>query len=129
MIKDIDFSGLEIVSAVKNITDMYDEKGVICTITFLKEEDSISHLTGIEELVAKLDLEENKKYIKLSYSYTMVEKEIDTDRPVKVIFTGINKPYKKISRCTEDSTELLQDIKFIDEVFERSPNELKRTYL
>ncbi|QCW18869.1 hypothetical protein SEPL_239 [Salmonella phage SE_PL] len=129
MIKDIDFSGLEIVSAVKNITDMYDEKGVICTITFLKEEDSISHLTGIEELVAKLDLEENKKYIKLSYSYTMVEKEIDTDRPVKVIFTGINKPYKKISRCTEDSTELMQDIKFIDEVFERSPNELKRTYL
>lgn len=129
MIKDIDFSGLEIVSAVKNITDMYDEKGVICTITFLKEEDSISHLTGIEELVAKLDLEENKKYIKLSYSYTMVEKEIDTDRPVKVIFTGINKPYKKISRCTKDSTELMQDIKFIDEVFERSPNELKRTYL
>lgn len=129
MIKDIDFSGLEIVSAVKNITDMYDEKGVICTITFLKEEDSIAHLTGIEELVAKLDLEENKKYIKLSYSYTTVDNMIDTDRPVKVIFTGINKPYKKISRCTEDSTELLQDIKFIDEVFERSPTELKRTYL
>lgn len=129
MIKDIDFSGLEIVSAVKNITDMFDEKGVICTITFLKEEDSISHLSGIEEMVAKLSLEEKKKYIKLSYSYLMLDNEIVTDAPIKVIFTGINKPYKKTSRCTDDSTELLEDIKFIDSVFDRSPVELKRTYL
>lgn len=129
MIKDIDFSGLEFVSAVKNITDMYDEKSVMCTITFLKDEDSIADKTGIEELVARLALEENKKYIKLSYAFTMVENEIDTDRPVKVLFSGINKPYRKTSRCTEDSTELLEDIKFIDMMFERSPTELKRTYL
>lgn len=129
MIKDIDFSGLEIVSAVKNITDAYDYKGVMCTITFLKEEDSIANLTGIEELVARLALEENKKYLKLSYSFTTVDNDIDTDRPVKVIFSGINKPYRKTSRCTEDSTELLEDIKFIDMMFDRSPTELKRTYL
>lgn len=129
MIKDIDFSGLEIVSAVKNITDAYDYKGVMCTITFLKEEDSISNLTGIEELVARLALEENKKYLKLSYSFTTVDDSIDTDLPVKVIFSGINKPYRKTSRCTEDSTELLEDIKFIDMMFDRSPTELKRTYL
>lgn len=129
MIKDIDFSGLEFVSSVKNITDMYDEKGVMCTITFLREEDSIADKTGIEELVARLALEENKKYIKLSYVYTSINGEVDTDRPVKVIFTGINKPYKRISRCTEDSTELLEDIKFIDMMFDRSPTELKRTYL
>lgn len=129
MIKDIDFSGLEIVSAVKNITDAYDYKGVMCTITFLKEEDSISNLTGIEELVARLALEENKKYLKLSYSFTTVDDIIDTDRPVKVIFSGINKPYRKTSRCTENSTELLEDIKFIDMMFDRSPTELKRTYL
>lgn len=129
MIKDIDFSGLEIVSAVKNITDAYDYKGVMCTITFLKEEDSIANLTGIEELVARLALEENKKYLKLSYSFTSVDNDIDTDRPVKVIFSGINKPYRKTSRCTEDSAELLEDIKFIDMMFDRSPTELKRTYL
>lgn len=129
MISDIDFSGLEIVSAVKNITDAYDYKGIMCTITFLKEEDSITNLTGIEELVARLALEENKKYIKLSYSYTSVENDIDTEQPIKVLFSGINKPYRKTSRCPDDSTELLEDIKFIDMMFERSPVELKRTYL
>lgn len=129
MIKDIDFSGLEFVSAVKNITDMQDEKGVMCTITFLKESDSIADLTGIEELVARLALEEGKKYIKLSYSYTTLNDSICTDQAIKVLFTGINKPYRKISRCPDDSTELLEDIKFIDMMFERSPCELKRTYL
>lgn len=129
MIQDIDFSGLECISAVKNISDLYDYKSVMCTITFLNEEDSISHLTGIEELVAKLALDEGKKYITLAYTCTMIDDEIDTDAPVKVIFSGINNPYKKTSRRKEDSTELLQDIKFIDEVFERSPSELKRIYL
>lgn len=129
MIKDIDFSGLEFVSAIRNISDAYDEKSVMCTITFLREEDSIANLTGIEELVAKYNLDENKKYIKLCYTYTMVNNEIDTERPVKVLFSGINKPYKKISRCQEDSVDLMEDIKFIDMMYERSPVELKRTYL
>lgn len=129
MIKDIDFSGLEIVSAVKNITDAYDYKGVMCTITFLKEEDSIANLTGIEELVARLAIEEGKKYIKLSYALTMYEDNIDTEMPVKVLFSGINKPYRKTSRCPDDSTEVLEDVKFIDMMFDRSPVELKRTYL
>jgi|AGFT01.1.fsa_nt_gi hypothetical protein len=129
MIQDIDFSGLECVSAVKNVTDMYDTKSIMCTITFLKESDSISHLTGIEELVARLALEENKKYLKLSYTCTLIDNEIDTDSPVKVIFSGINNPYKKTSRRKEDSTELLEDIAFIDAIFDRSPTELKRTYL
>lgn len=129
MIKDIDFSGLEFVSAVKNITDMYDEKGVMCTITFLRDEDSIADKTGVEELVARIALEEDKKYLKLSYACTLIDNEIDTDSPVKVLFTGINNPYRKTSRCPDDSTELLEDIKFIDMMFERSPEELKRTYL
>lgn len=129
MIKDIDFSGLELVSAVKNITDMNDEKGVMCTITFVKESESISHLTGIEELVARLELEENKKYLKLSYSCTTCEDEICTDETIKVLFSGINKPYRKTSRRTDTSTKLLEDIKFIDNIFERSPAELKRIYI
>jgi len=129
MIEDIDFSGLECISAVKNISKIDDYKAIICTITFLKEEDSIKHLTGIEELIAKLALDENNKWIKLTYALTEVNGEINIDAPIKVFFNGINTPYRKSSRCKADSTEVLVDVKFIDEVFDRSPTELKFIYL
>lgn len=129
MIQDIDFSGLECISAVKNISKIDDYKCIICTITFLKEEDSIKHLTGIEELVARLALDENNKWIKLTYALTEVQGEIDTDAPIKVFCNGINTPYRKTSRCKNDSTELLSDVKFINDVFDRSAPELKFIYL
>ncbi|MED6699472.1 hypothetical protein VWH97_07030 [Escherichia coli O157] len=79
MLKDLDFSNLEIVSAVKNISDMGDEKTVLLTITFVKEEDSYLHLTGIEELIHKTNLQDNGKFIKLQASYT--KKNVKFCRP------------------------------------------------
>ena len=132
MLKDLDFSNLEIVSAVKNISDMGDEKTVLLTITFVKEEDSYSHLTGIEELIHKTNLQDNGKYIKLQASYTKKTSNfVDLNSVVKVVFNHPEQKYRNVSRNETDAStlQLLQDIEFIETVFERSSKELKKVYM
>ena len=125
MLKDIDFSGLELVSAVKNVSDAGDgHKLVLCTITFLKLEDSISHLTGLEESFAKLRLDEEGKYIKLAAAYTTLNNEINKEHPIKVIFSEVNNRYRNVTRSTEDDniTSVLKDVSFVESVFEKTDN-------
>ncbi|USL83586.1 hypothetical protein A4_510 [Escherichia phage A4] len=132
MLKDLDFSNLEIVSAVKNISDMGDEKTVLLTITFVKEEDSYLHLTGIEELIHKTNLQDNRKYIKLQASYTKKTSNfVDLNSVVKVVFNHPEQKYRNVSRNETDAStlQLLQDIEFIETVFERSSKELKKVYM
>lgn len=132
MLKDLDFSNLEIVSAVKNISDMGDEKTVLLTITFVKEEDSYLHLTGIEELIHKTNLQDNGKYIKLQASYTKKTSNfVDLNSVVKVVFNHPEQKYRNVSRNETDAStlQLLQDIEFIEIVFERSSKELKKVYM
>ncbi|EON7637285.1 TPA: hypothetical protein OGU99_000445 [Escherichia coli] len=132
MLKDLDFSNLEIVSAVKNISDMGDEKTVLLTITFVKEEDSYLHLTGIEELIHKTNLQDNGKYIKLQASYTKKTSNfVDLNSVVKVVFNHPEQKYRNVSRNETDAStlQLLQDIEFIETVFERSSKELKKVYM
>lgn len=131
MLSNINFDSLELVSSAKNINDIYDYKDILVTMTFLRNEDSISHLTGIEELVARLDLEEKKKYIKLSASYSIDSSgSVLTDRPIKVIFTDINNKYKKVAHFEREVDDvILSDVEFINMVFDRSPVELKRIFM
>ncbi|EOR9074257.1 hypothetical protein FOI42_RS03990 [Escherichia coli] len=132
MLKDLDFSNLEIVSAVKNISDMGDEKTVLLTITFVKEEDSYLHLTGIEELIHKTNLQDNGKFIKLQASYTKKTSNfVDLNSVVKVVFNHPEQKYRNVSRNETDAStlQLLQDIEFIETVFERSSKELKKVYM
>lgn len=131
MLQDLDFSDLVMVSAVKNINDLGDYgKDVLVTITMLHKKDTIEHLEGIEHLVAKLALEEDKKYIKLSASYSTEESKIKTDMPIKVLFSSPNEKYKKCAFFEREvSDELLQDVEFVNRTFDRTDEELKRIFL
>ncbi len=125
MLRNIDFSHLEYVSAVKNISVSDDIKLVLCTITFLKKEDSISHLEGLELAFAKNQLEKDKKYIKLAASYSTENDVICTDSPIKVIFNEVNNEYRNVTRSeNDDISTILDDVQFVEMVFERSENKL-----
>lgn len=125
MLCDIDFSHLEIQSAVKNITVQDDTKSVLCTITFLNKKDSIAHLEGVEEAFAKLRLQDEGKYIKLAAAYCTENDEICTDRPIKVIFNEVNNKYRNVTRSERDDiSTVLQDVKFVEMVFDRSDEKL-----
>lgn len=132
MLKDLDFSNLEIISAVKNITDMDDEKGVMVTITFVKEEDSYKHLTGIEELIHKTNLENDGKLIKLQASYSQKTSFfVDLNNVVKVVYNHPDNKYRSTTRNEEAAidTNIKDDVEFVNTVFERSAPELKKVYL
>lgn len=122
MLKDLDFSHLEFVSATKNISVQDNMKLVLTTITFLDKKDSISHLTGIDAAFAKNSLDEDGKFIKLSASYVTFNGEVCTDEIMKVIFTEVNNKYRLVSRDehSEEQQQVLKDIQFIESVFERS---------
>ena len=126
MLNAIDFSGLEYVSAVKNIsTDGYGLKLVLCTITFVESNDSISHLEGLEYTFAKLKLEEDNKFVKLAVSYTSDDDEICTDMPIKVIFNRLNNSYRNVTRTSDDDIQsILNDVKYVEQIFDRSENKL-----
>lgn len=125
MLKDIDFSHLEYVSAIKNISVSDDIKLVLCTITFLKKEDSISHLEGLELAFAKNQLEKDKKYIKLAAAYSTENDVIRTDSPIKVIFNEVNNEYRNVTRSSTDNIDkILDDVSFVEMMFEHSENKL-----
>lgn len=125
MIKNFDFSHLEYVSAVKNISVSDDIKLVLCTITFLNKKDSISHLEGVELAFAKNQLEVDKKYIKLAASYSTENDTICTDSPIKVIFNEVNNGYRNVTRSsTDDINTILDDVQFVEMVFDCSENKL-----
>lgn len=122
MLKDIDFSHLEYVSAVKNISVCDDIKLVVTTITFLDKKDSIAHLEGLEYAFAKNELENNGKYIRLATTYTSENDVISTDSVIKVLFNEVNNRYRLVSRSSEDadSTGIMEDVEFVEMVFDRS---------
>lgn len=122
MLKDIDFSHLEYVSAVKNISICDDIKLVVTTITFLDKKDSIAHLEGLEFAFAKNELEKNGKYIRLATTYTSENDVVCTDAVIKVLFNEVNNKYRLVSRSSEDadSTGIMEDVEFVEMVFDRS---------
>lgn len=129
MLKELEFSELEVVSATKNISDSGYEKDFIITITMVRNEDSFSHLTGIEKLVHETNLEDNKKFIKLSCTYRTNSKN-QIVLPIKVMYNGGTEKYSKRAFYDRELTpELFEDISFIDEFFERTPDDLKRLYM
>lgn len=122
MLKDIDFSHLEYISAVKNISVCDDIKLIVTTITFLDKKDSVSHLEGVELAFAKNELGKHSKYIKLATVYKTENDVICTDDPIKAIFNEVNNKYRNVSRSDEESisTGILEDVKFVEQVFDRS---------
>lgn len=122
MLKDIDFSHLEYVSAVKNISICDDIKLVVTTITFLDKKDSIAHLEGLEFAFAKNELEKNGKYIRLATTYTSENDVVCTDAVIKVLFNEVNNKYRLASRSSEDAdiTGIMEDVEFVEMVFDRS---------
>lgn len=122
MLKDIDFSHLEYISAVKNISICDDIKLVVTTITFLDKKDSISHLEGLEYAFAKNELEKNGRYIRLATTYTSENDVVSTDAVIKVLFNEVNNKYRLVSRSSEDadSTGIMEDVEFVEMVFDRS---------
>lgn len=132
MLKELDFSNLEIISAVKNISDMGDEKSVLVTITFVKEKDSYSHLTGIEELIHKTNLENNGKLIKLQASYIQKTSNfIDINNIVKVVYNHPDHKYRNTSRNENiaKDTNIIEDVDFINTIFDRCSIDLKKVYM
>ena len=131
MLKEFDYSALEVISAVKNINNLHDEKTVLITITFVNKEDSYKHLSGIEEMLHKLHLEENRKYIKLQCSYTQnLNNFLIINKTIKISFNDPKQKYRTKS-FNEDqvSNELLMDIEFINDFFDSCDNELKKVYV
>lgn len=121
MLNDIDFSKYEFVSAVKNISICDDTKLVLTTITFIDKKDSVSHLEGLELAFAKNQLEKDKKFIKLAAAYKTVNDVICTDEPIKAIFNAVNNMYRNVTRSESDDIDsVLEDVKFIEMVFDRS---------
>ncbi|AFA44286.1 hypothetical protein RaK2_00013 [Klebsiella phage vB_KleM_RaK2] len=131
MLKEFDYSTLEVISAVKNINNLDDEKTVLITITFVNKEDSYKHLSGIEEMLHKHHLEENRKYIKLQCSYTQnLNNFLIINKTIKISFNDPKQKYRAKS-FNEDqvSNELLMDIEFINDFFDSCDNELKKVYV
>lgn len=122
MLKDLDFSHLEFVSAVKNISAIDNMRLVLCTITFLDKKDSISHLTGVDAAFARNELEQEGKYIKLSASYVTFNGSICEDESIKAVFTDVNNKYRNLSWGEDDENleSVLKDVEFVEQVFERS---------
>lgn len=131
MLQDLDYNSLEIISAVKNINVLNDEKSILITITFVNEKDSYKHLCGIEEMLHKLNLEEKGKYIKLQSSYTQnSSNSVDINKTIKVIFNDPNQKYStKSFNSTQVTDEILMDVKFIEMFFDRCSTELKKVYM
>lgn len=132
MLKELDFSNLEIISAVKNISDMGDEKAVLVTITFVKEKDSYSYLTGIEELIHKTNLENDGKLIKLQASYTQKTSNfIDLNNVVKVVYNHPEHTYRNTTRNENvaNDSNIIEDVEFINTIFDRCSKDLKKVYM
>lgn len=128
MLKDINFDNLEVTTCTKNITDLGDEKHVTIAINMVKLEDSYSHLEGLELAFHKNTLENENKYIKLSCTYSLNE-EGQTVLPIKIAFNGNEKYSKRAYYERELNPVLFEDIIFIESIFERAPNDIKRLYM
>lgn len=129
MLKDLEFSHLEIVSATKNITDLYNQKDFNITITMVPEEHSLSNLSGLERLLKETWLQDEKKLIKLSCTYTKTD-DGKIELPIKVMYNGSTQKYSKRAYYEHDLTpDIFEDINFVESFFERSPDNLKRVYM
>ena len=129
MLKDLEFTHLEVISATKNINDLYDKKDFNITITMVREEDSFTHLEGIEKLLHETRLHDENKFIKLSCTYTETE-DGKVILPIKVVYNGSTEKYSKRAYYEHDLTpDIFEDINFVENFFERSPNDLKRVYM
>ena len=129
MLKDLEFTNLEVVSCTKNITDIGDEKYVNITVNLVKESDSFAHLEGIELLVHKTNLENENKFIKLSCTYSLNESG-QTVLPIKIAYNGSTEKYSQRAFYDYQLTPtLFEDIAFVEAFFERAPDELKRLYM
>lgn len=129
MLKNLEFSHLEVISATKNINDLYDQKDFNITITMVREEDSFSHLEGIERLVHETRLHDEKKFIKLSCTYSTNE-DGQTILPIKIAYNGSTEKYSKRAYYEHDLTpDIFEDINFVESFFDRSPNDLKRVFM
>ncbi len=132
MLKELDFSNLEIISAVKNISDFGDEKSVLVTVTFVKEQDSYSHLDGIEELIHKTNLQNDGKLIKLQASYTQKSSFfVDLNNVVKVVYNHPDHKYRNTTRNENDAIDsnIKEDVEFINTIFDRCSKDLKKVYM
>ncbi len=129
MLKNLTFPCAVVVSATKNISDLGSTKDVNVTITSVLAQDSYSHKTGIEKLVHQNRLTEEGKYIKLSCSYS-TDKEGKVLLPVKVLFRSNEHQYRtKVYYDYELTDEVLEDVKFIENVFDSTDDSLKRVFL
>lgn len=129
MLKDFDFSNLTIISATKNITDLYDTKTYIITVNLVNTKNSVLELTGIERLVKEFLLRENNDLIKISCSYV----ENDNGQvmlPIKILYKNKDEKYSVKALYESDLTpQMFEDLTFINELFESTPIELKRLYM
>lgn len=129
MLKDLEFSHLEVISATKNINDLYDQKDFNITITMVREEDSFAHLEGIERLIHETRLHDEKKFIKLSCTYSTNE-DGQIILPIKIAYNGGTEKYSKRAYYEHDLTpDIFEDINFVENFFDRSPNHLKRVFM
>lgn len=127
MLKDIDYDNLEIVSATRNISDFNDVKSYTTAITMVRKEDSLEGLEGLEKLLKETNLENEGKYVKLSCTYSVNDKG-EIIHPVKVLFKGDVKYVVKIHFERDMNPSVIEDVVFVDNVFDTTAPELKRVY-
>lgn len=127
MLKDIDFTGLEIVSATRNISDFNDVKAITTAITMVREKDSLQGLEGLEKLLKETNLENEGGYVKLSCTYSLNEKN-EIIHPVKIVFKGDAKYSVKVHFERDMNPSVIEDVVFVDTVFDTTESELKRVY-
>lgn len=129
MLKDLEFSHLEVISATKNINDLYNQKDFNITITMVREEDSFAHLEGIERLIHETRLHDEKKFIKLSCTYSTNE-DGQIILPIKIAYNGGTEKYSVRAYYEHDlKPSIFEDINFVENFFDRSPNDLKRVFM
>lgn len=127
MLKDLNYDALEIVSATRNISDFDDYKSINTTITMLREEDSLQGLEGLERAFKENDLFNEDRYVKLSCTYNTTPKG-DIIAPIKVLFKGDEKYIAKALFERDVNPKIIEDLAFVDNVFETTEPDLKRVY-
>lgn len=127
MLKDIDYSSLEIVSATRNISVFDDIKAITTAITMVRDEDSLEGLEGIERLLKETNLENEGRFVKLSCTYSVNENN-EIVHPVKIVFKGDTKYVVKVHFERDMNPNVIEDVVFIDNVFDTTATELKRVY-
>jgi len=129
MLNELDFSMYKINNSTKNINSCDDTKSFIVTINLVLSNYHKPELTELEKLLHETNMINEGKMVKLSASYS-TDKHGKYILPIKIAFKDSCQEYKKRVYFERDlNDEVLEDIVFIEKMFDTTETEFKRVYM